>query len=69
MCGKDGSLVTAKKLTRSVIDPDSKIEAIVDLGLVGEPEKVDRTVLDAVLKAELIPGARAGLLGSRRHDL
>ncbi|MBV9590840.1 MAG: acetylglutamate kinase, partial [Hyphomicrobiales bacterium] len=48
LCGKDGSLVTAKKLTRSVVDPDSKIEAIVDLGLVGEPEKIDRTVLDAV---------------------
>ena len=33
LCGKDGSLVTAKKLLRSVVDPGSKIEAIVDLGL------------------------------------
>jgi acetylglutamate kinase len=55
LCGKDGGLVTARKLLRKVVDPDSRIEAVVDLGLVGEPDKVDRTVLDAVLKAELIP--------------
>ena len=55
LCGKDGSLVTAKKLLRSISDPGSKIEEIVDLGLVGEPDRVDRGVLDAVLKAELIP--------------
>jgi acetylglutamate kinase len=28
---------------------------VVDLGYVGEPERVDRSILDAVLKAELIP--------------
>ena len=55
LCGKDGGLVTARKLTRSVVDPGSKIEAVVDLGLVGEPDRVDRAVLDAVLKSELIP--------------
>jgi acetylglutamate kinase len=38
-----------------VVDPDSKSEIPVDLGFVGEPDKVDRSVLDAVLKAELIP--------------
>ncbi|ALA17402.1 MULTISPECIES: acetylglutamate kinase [Chelatococcus] len=55
LCGKDGNMVVARKVTRTVVDPDSNIEKIVDLGFVGEPEKVDRTVLDAVLKAELIP--------------
>jgi acetylglutamate kinase len=55
LCGKDGGLVTARKLTRSVVDPGSKIEEVVDLGLVGEPDRVDRAVLDAVLKSELIP--------------
>jgi acetylglutamate kinase len=55
LCGKDGGMVRAKKVTRSLIDPDSNIEKIVDLGFVGEPDLVDRTVLDAVLKAELIP--------------
>jgi acetylglutamate kinase len=55
LCGKDGSMVRARKLTRTMIDPDSNIEKVVDLGFVGEPEHVDRSVLDAVLKAELIP--------------
>jgi acetylglutamate kinase len=55
LCGKDGNMVTARKVTRTVTDPDSNIEKIVDLGFVGEPEHVNRSVLDAVLKAELIP--------------
>ncbi|WP_342363532.1 acetylglutamate kinase [Terrarubrum flagellatum] len=55
LCGKDGGMVRAKKLTRTKIDPDSRIEQVVDLGFVGEPDKVNREVLDAVLKAELIP--------------
>jgi acetylglutamate kinase len=55
LSGKDGNMVVARKATRSVVDPDSNLEIPVDLGFVGEPEKVDRSVLDAVLKAELIP--------------
>ena len=55
LCGKDGNMVTARKLTRTVVDPDSHIEKIVDLGFVGEPEKVDTTVLDQVLGRKLIP--------------
>jgi acetylglutamate kinase len=55
LCGKDGNMVTARKVTRTVVDPDSNIEKVVDLGFVGEPEQVDRSVLDQVLKAELIP--------------
>src|SRR5437764_4129305 len=37
LCGKDGNMVTARKLTRSVVDPDSNIEKVIDLGFVGEP--------------------------------
>jgi acetylglutamate kinase len=55
LCGKDGNMVRARKISRTMIDPDSNIEKIVDLGFVGEPEQVNRGVLDAVLKAELIP--------------
>src|SRR6202167_3750762 len=46
LCGKDGNMVVAIKATRSLIDPNSRIERIVDLGFVGEPAKVDKTVLD-----------------------
>jgi acetylglutamate kinase len=55
LCGKDGNMVMARKLTRAVIDPDSAIEKVVDLGFVGEPEKVDTTVLTQILGRELIP--------------
>jgi acetylglutamate kinase len=55
LCGKDGNMVLARKATRKVVDPDSHIEKIIDLGFVGEPDKVDTTVLDTVLGRELIP--------------
>ena len=51
LCGKDGNMVTARKVTRTVVDPDSNIEKVVDLGFVGEPEHVNRAVLDQVLQA------------------
>jgi acetylglutamate kinase len=38
-----------------MIDPDSNIEKIIDLGFVGEPEKVDVTVLNQILGRDLIP--------------
>lgn len=55
LCGKDGNMVQAKKVTRTVVDPDSNIEKVVDLGFVGEPDKVDLTVLNHVLGKEMIP--------------
>ena len=55
LCGKDGNMVQARKVTRTVVDPNSNIEKIVDLGFVGEPEKVDVTVLNQILGRELIP--------------
>jgi acetylglutamate kinase len=55
LCGKDGNMVIAEKVMRSVVDPDSQIEKVVDLGFVGEPKTVDTTVLDQVLGRELIP--------------
>ncbi|MGA0598044.1 acetylglutamate kinase [Enterovirga sp. CN4-39] len=55
LCGKDGNMVVARKAVRTAVDPASKEERELDLGFVGEPERVDRAVLDAVLKSELIP--------------
>jgi acetylglutamate kinase len=55
LSGKDGNMVMARTVTRTAIDPDSNIEKVVDLGFVGEPEQVNREVLDQVLQAELIP--------------
>ena len=55
LSGKDGKMVTARKLSRNTVDPDSNIEKIVDLGFVGEPDSVDITVLTQILGRELIP--------------
>jgi acetylglutamate kinase len=55
LCGKDGNMVQARKLSRAVADPSSHIEKLVDLGFVGEPAKVDITVLDQILGRDLIP--------------
>jgi acetylglutamate kinase len=55
LCGKDGNMVIASKATRTMVDPDSHIERVVDLGFVGEPEKVDLTLLNQLIGYELIP--------------
>jgi len=55
ICGKDGGLIRARKLSRTVRDPDSHIERALDLGFVGEPESVDVRVIHALTGAGLIP--------------
>ncbi len=54
LCGKDGNMVTATKVTR-VLDHALNQEVDLDLGFVGDPSKVDTTVLTQVLGRELIP--------------
>jgi acetylglutamate kinase len=53
--GKDGGFVTAEKIARTARDPDSNIERVVDLGFVGEPKSVDRSVIDTISGAGMIP--------------
>jgi len=55
LCGKDGNMVFAKKAEKTVKDPTSNIERVLDLGYVGEPVEVDRTLLDLLARSELIP--------------
>ncbi len=55
ICGKDGGLLRARKLTRTTRDPGSHIEQALDLGFVGEPEQVDVRVIHALMGAGLIP--------------
>jgi acetylglutamate kinase len=55
ICGKDGNLIRARKLTRTKLDPDSEIEKVLDLGFVGEPVSVDVRVIHALTGAGLIP--------------
>jgi acetylglutamate kinase len=55
LCGKDGNMVFAEKAEKKVIDPDSNIERVLDLGFVGEVVEVDRTLLDLLARSEMIP--------------
>ncbi len=55
LCGKDGNMVLAKKAARTIVDPDTKIEKEIDLGFVGEPDRVDPRVLENLLGREVIP--------------
>lgn len=53
--GKDGGLITARKLMAVAKSSDSAIQKAVDLGYVGEPANIDVTVLDALMMHNLIP--------------
>jgi acetylglutamate kinase len=55
LSGKDGGLITARKLTRTAKDPDSHIEMALDLGFVGEPVAVNTKVLKLLASADIIP--------------
>jgi acetylglutamate kinase len=53
--GKDGNLILARKLERTKIDPASLETKAVDLGFVGEPEKISPEVLRRIMQSDLIP--------------
>ncbi len=55
LSGKDGGLITARKVKRTTRDPDSNIERILDLGFVGEPEEIDPRILYQFTGSDLIP--------------
>jgi acetylglutamate kinase len=52
LSGKDGGLVTVTKARRTRKDPDSNIEHVIDLGFVGEPQRVDPKLIEALIYAE-----------------
>ncbi len=53
--GKDGGLVIASKVQRTTKDPGSNIEQVLDLGFVGEPTKVDTSIIETASAAGMIP--------------
>ena len=65
--GKDARLVVAEKIGRSVPDRNSSIERHVDLGFVGEPKHVDRTILDQLSAAGAIPVVAPVAIGVDGH--
>ncbi len=55
LSGKDGNLVQAKRVTRTRRDPDSNIEQVVDIGFVGDPDVVNATFLETLVRSDIIP--------------
>ncbi|MGR6329549.1 acetylglutamate kinase [Sphingomonas sp. XXL09] len=53
--GKDAALVTAAKVGRDAPDRLQGVERHVDLGFVGEPVAVDRTIIDQLSASGIIP--------------
>lgn len=51
LTGKDGSLITAKKLQRDI----ELTSEIIDLGHVGEVDEIDTSVIELLLKGDFIP--------------
>ncbi|MCA8899974.1 MAG: acetylglutamate kinase [Hyphomonas sp.] len=69
LSGSDGRLIQAEKATKTERDPDSHIEQVLDLGFVGEPDTVDTSVIDALLKSDsqLIPVVAPVAMGPDGH--
>jgi acetylglutamate kinase len=53
LCGKDGGLISARKVRRSRVVDGARIT--VDLGFVGEPDRIDDRVLTIFREAGIIP--------------
>ena len=53
--GKDGQLIRARKLKVSRHSPEMKAPEIIDIGHVGEVEKVDCGVIDMLTSSNFIP--------------
>ncbi len=52
--GKDGQMIVAKKAERTRMNPATgKVEKI-DLGFVGEPDKINTQVIETIVKADMI---------------
>jgi len=55
LSGKDGNLIRAQKVRRTKRDPESTIERILDLGLVGEPSRITPHILDFYEESDITP--------------
>jgi len=55
LSGKDGNLIKAKKKVIRKISPETGVSEIIDLGLVGEVEKVNPGIIISIDKDGFIP--------------
>ncbi|MCD6526642.1 MAG: acetylglutamate kinase [Desulfuromonas sp.] len=55
LSGKDGNLITAKKMEMKRINPDTLTPEIIDVGMVGEVLTINPDVLTALEESSFIP--------------
>ena len=55
LSGKDGNLIKARKKIIRKLSPETGVPEIIDLGLVGEVERINPRVLDAIDESGFIP--------------
>jgi len=55
LTGKDGGLITARKLEMKTIDPETLTPEIIDIGMVGEVDSIDTRVIRALESSGFIP--------------
>lgn len=55
LTGKDGSLITAKKMRFEDDAPEMNTTEIIDIGHVGEVESIDASIIHMLMKGDFIP--------------
>jgi acetylglutamate kinase len=55
LSGKDGNLITARKMEMTAINPDSLTPEIIDIGMVGEVESIAPEIIGALEDNGFIP--------------
>jgi acetylglutamate kinase len=53
--GKDGGLIRARKLEMTAVNPETLTPEIIDIGMVGEVESVDPTIIKSLEESNFIP--------------
>ncbi|MBW2474050.1 MAG: acetylglutamate kinase [Deltaproteobacteria bacterium] len=55
LTGKDGNLITARKLEMKAINPDTLTPEIIDIGMVGEVAGINPAIIISLEQANFIP--------------
>ena len=55
LTGKDGNLITARKLEMTTVNPDTLTPEIIDIGMVGEVAGVNPTIINSLEESNFIP--------------
>ncbi|CAN8139469.1 Acetylglutamate kinase [uncultured Thiomicrorhabdus sp.] len=68
LTGKDGNLITAKKLHLKPNDPSASSSEIIDIGHVGEVDKINTKVIDMLIQDDFIPVIAPVGVGADGHS-